>query len=119
MKKFDVKSIFMGVVVGVLATCGISIASTLVAGDVYFSSFPIYVNGAYYTSTAPVLNYNGRTYLPLNELGTVLGSNVKFENNAIYINSSWHDDNYLETREDEFEIKKGLIDILRNFFKGK
>jgi len=42
----------MGVIAGVLVTCGVSIASTLVAGDVYFSSFPIYVNGTYYTSTS-------------------------------------------------------------------
>lgn len=112
MKKFDLKSIFMGVVAGVLATCGVSIAATLVAGDVYFSSYPIYVNGSYYTSTSPILNYNGRTYLPLNELGTVLGSSVKFVNNAIYVNTNnnWNDDNYDELREEDFELEKGESD---------
>lgn len=118
MKKFDLKSIFMGLVIGVLATCGVSIASTLVTGDVYFSSYPIYVNGSYYASTSPILNYNGRTYLPLNELGVVLGSNVTFTNNTIYVNTnnnynnSYNDSyyNYKETREEDIEIEKGDSD---------
>lgn len=112
MKKFDLKSIFFGIVAGVLATCGVSIASTLVAGDVYFSSFPIYVNGSYYTSSSPILNYNGRTYLPLNELGTVLGANVTFVNNAIYINtnSDLNDGNYETSKKEDIEIEKGESD---------
>lgn len=116
MKKFDFKSIFMGLIAGIIATCGVSIASSLVVGDVYFSSYPIYLNGKYYTSTSPVLNYNGRTYLPLNELGTALGSSVIFNNNTIYINSNnydnsynnnYYDDYYTETNEEYIEIEKG------------
>lgn len=87
MRKFDLKSIFMGLVAGILVTGGVSVASSLVAGDVYFSSYPIYLNGSYYAPTTPVLSYNGRTYLPLNELGTILGSTVTFNNNAIYIST--------------------------------
>jgi len=110
MKKFDLKSIFMGLVAGIITTCGVSIASSLVTGDVYFSSYPIYLNGSYYTTTAPILNYNGRTYLPLNELGTALGSTVTFNNNTIYINNynnSYNDDYYTEINEEDFEIEKG------------
>jgi len=114
MKKFDLKSIFMGLVAGILVTCGVSIASTLVSGDVYFSSYPIYLNGSYYTSTSPILNYNGRTYLPLNELGTVLGSTITFNNNTIYIstynnnyNDDYYDNYYTETTEEDIEIEKG------------
>ncbi len=120
MKKFDLKSIFMGVVAGIIVTCGVSIASSVVTGDVYFSSYPIYLNGSYYASTSPVLNYNGRTYLPLNELGTALGSTVTFNNNAIYINnynnynnnynSSYNSSSnnyYTETREEDIELEKG------------
>jgi len=114
MKKFDLKSIFMGLIAGILATCGVSIASTLVTGDVYFSSYPIYLNGSYYTSSSPILNYNGRTYLPLNELGTVLGSTITFNNNTIYINSynnnyndNYYNNYYSKTTEEDIEIEKG------------
>ena len=114
MKKFDLKSIFMGIVAGVLVTCGVSIASTLVAGDVYFSSYPIYLNGNYYASTTPILNYNGRTYLPLNELGTAIGASVTFNNNAIYIssygnnyNDNYNNNYYTQTIEEDIEIEKG------------
>lgn len=117
MKKFDIKSICMGLVAGTLVTCGVGVASTLVAGDVYFSSYPIFVNGKQYSSSDPVLNYNGRTYLPLNEMGKVLGGTVSFYNNTIYVsgNSNSYIDNsgtrdkvynFTETVESDIDIEK-------------
>lgn len=118
MKKFDVKSIVMGLVGGICLTCGIGVASTVAVQNVYFSSFPIYVNGKYYSSTNPVLNYNGRTYLPLNEIGTALGGSVTFNNNTIYVSSygnSYVDSsgdrdkvyNFTQTSEEDISIEKG------------
>lgn len=118
MKKFDVKSIFMGLIAGVTITYGVGFASTLVTGDVYFSSYPIFVNGKYYSTTNPVLNYNGRTYLPLNELGSALGGSVTFNNNAIYVssyNNGYVDSsgdrdkvyNFTQTVEKDIEIDEG------------
>lgn len=105
MKKFDLKSIFVGLVAGLGITCGAGVAATLVAGDVYFSSFPIYINGKYYSTTDPVLNYNGRTYLPLNEIGTALGGKVTFNNNnnAIYVTS--YNDSYEDIYDDKEDIE--------------
>lgn len=112
MKKIDFKSIIVGLVAGVIIASGVGVASTLVTGEVYFSSFPIYVNGSYYTASSPLLNYNGRTYVPLNELGTMLGANVNFANNTIYLNSNnnYYDDynNYYDstqTYEEDLEIE--------------
>ena len=56
--------------------------------EVYFSSFPITVNDESYTSTMPILNYQGRTYLPLREFGNATGTNVDFVNNTIKINTA-------------------------------
>ena len=111
MKKIDLKSIIIGIVSGILLVSGISIASTLVTGDVYFSSFPIYVNGNYYATSSPLLNYNGRTYVPLNELGTMLGTNVTFNNGVIYLansnniyNNNYYDNYYGSTKTYEEDI---------------
>lgn len=95
-KLLDLKSIFVGVAVGALLFSGIVTASTLVS-DVYFNQFPIYSNGTSYTSTMPLLNYQGRTYVPLDEFGKLSGADVKFANNTIYVNSnqnSYYDSNY-------------------------
>lgn len=56
--------------------------------DVYFSNFGIKLNGQSYNPEMPVLNYQGRTYLALRELGTVTGNEVDFIDNTIIINNS-------------------------------
>lgn len=54
--------------------------------DVYLSPFKIILNGAEYSNEMPVLNYEGRTYLALRELGTVLGNNIDFIDDKVIIN---------------------------------
>ena len=84
MKKISLKSLVVGIIAGVITTCGIGLAANVAVNGVYFNQYPIYVNGSYYSPRDPALNYNGRTYLPLNEMGTLLGGDITFNNNAIY-----------------------------------
>ncbi len=87
MKKFNLKSMAIGAIVGIgLITSAIG-ASTLVGGNVYISTFPIMLNGKSYTTTSKILNYGGTTYVPLRELATITGSEVNFEDNTIYIDN--------------------------------
>lgn len=86
-KLLDLKSIFVGIIVGSLLFGGIVTASTLVY-EVYLNSYPIYANGNLYNSTLPLLNYQGRTYVPLSEFGNLTKSNVRFVNNTIFVESS-------------------------------
>lgn len=67
--------------------CSITFANSTVQ-DVYYSSFPITVNGQTYTSEMPILNYQGRTYLPLREFGNATGINVDFVNNTITVSNN-------------------------------
>jgi len=84
-KKFNLKSMLVGVIVGAGLFGGVVGASTLVSGDVYLSPFPIMANGKSYTATLPILNYNGSTYVPLKELATLTNTDVSFSNSTIYI----------------------------------
>jgi len=86
MKKFDIKSILVGLVVGV-SLFGCVNAASVLAENVYFSQFPIVVNGKSYASGSAILNYMGSTYVPLKELGELTGSTVTFNNNTIYVNN--------------------------------
>ena len=67
---------------GIFTLC----SATSTVGDVYLNEFDILVNGEEYSPTLPVLNYQGRTYLPLNEFGQLTKSEVKFENRTIIVN---------------------------------
>ncbi len=88
MKKFNLKSMAVGTVVGVgLITSALG-ASTLLKGNVYISTFPIMLNGKSYISSSKILNYEGTTYVPLRELSTVTGSEVNFKDNTIYIENN-------------------------------
>lgn len=71
----------------VVIFCSITFANSTVQ-DVYYSSFPITVNGQSYTSEMPILNYQGRTYLPLREFGNATGINVDFVNNTIAVSNN-------------------------------
>ena len=102
MKKFSLKSVVAGIIAGVIITCGVGVAATAVVNGVYFSQYPIYVNGSYYSPRDPALNYNGRTYLPLNELGTLLGGDITFNNNTIYV-----DTDGIGSGEKDIKIEKG------------
>ena len=66
---------------GIFTLC----SATSTVGDVYFNNFDILVNGKDYSPTLPVLNYQGRTYLPLNEFGSMTGNDISFANNTISV----------------------------------
>ena len=112
-KLFDLKSMVAGITVGALLFGGIVTASTLVY-EVYLSPYPVYVNGSAYKSTSPMLNYQGKTYVPLSEFGKLTNSNVSFNNNAVYINSNnynysydYNNYSYISDREDmEIEVNE-------------
>ena len=86
-KKFDMKSMLAGLIVGVGIFGCATAASALVTGNVYFSPFPIVANGKSYASGSAILNYMGTTYVPLKELAELAGAKVTFSNNTIYVNS--------------------------------
>ncbi len=112
-KLFDLKSMVAGITVGALLFGGIVTASTLVY-EVYLSPFPVYVNGSAYKPTSPMLNYQGKTYVPLSEFGKLTNSNVSFNNNTVYINSNnynysydYPDYSHTSTRDDmEIEVNE-------------
>lgn len=85
MKKFDLKSMCIGIVTGSLLFGGIVGASTLITDNVYLNSYPVTVDGKSYTPTLPILNYAGSTYVPLKEFGTITGASVTFSNNTIVV----------------------------------
>ena len=109
-KLFDLKSMVAGITVGALLFGGIVTASTLVY-EVYLSPFPVYVNGSSYSPTSSMLNYQGKTYVPLSEFGKLTNSNVSFNNNAVYINSNNYNYSYdypdysYTTNRDDMEIE--------------
>lgn len=85
MKKFDLKSMCIGIITGSLLFGSIVGASTLITDNVYLSSHKVTVDGKEYKPTASVLNYSGTTYVPLREFGTITGSSVDFSNGTIII----------------------------------
>ena len=107
-KLFDLKSMVAGITIGALLFGGIVTASTLVY-DVYLSPFPVYVNGSAYNPTSPMLNYQGKTYVPLSEFGKLTNTNVSFNNNAVCINSNNYSYDYPDylhiSNRDEIEIE--------------
>ncbi|MBE3578861.1 MAG: hypothetical protein IMW83_03155 [Caldanaerobacter subterraneus] len=76
MKKF--LSIFF-IFLLVLSTTGWAKSETYTA---YKNTFPIVVNGQEYTSDLVILNFQGRTYVPLKIVGDMLGALVKFDEQA-------------------------------------
>lgn len=80
---------------------GVAIGMTQVS-EVYYSEFPIEVNGESYTPEMPVLNYMGRTYLPLREFATITGNIVDFMDETIIVNSSQY------TKEEDIAFNKGI-----------
>ena len=86
-KKLDLKSMFVGIIAGSLLFGGIVTASTALS-NVFLNPYPVYANGSLYNPTSPLLNYQGRTYVPLSEFGTLTNANVRFTNNTIYVDSN-------------------------------
>ena len=82
---------------GIFTLC----SATSTVGDVYLNEFDILVNGEEYSPTLPVLNYQGRTYLPLNEFGSMTGNDIDFADNTIFVRSKYQELFYLYTFIDD------------------
>ena len=80
------KGFILGFATATLLTTGIVFAAEMLS-EVYTSHFPIKIDGKEYTSQMPILNYQGRTYLPLREFGTATNNEVDFKDNTIIINT--------------------------------
>ena len=89
----------------ILSTTALSYAGTLIK-KVYFSGFPIYVDGEEYSSQNPILSYQDRTYMPLREFAEMLGVKVDFEDGKIYLKTPDIYENN-ERKDDGIEEEKG------------
>ena len=75
---------YKGFIIGLLAGCMLTFAvPTFAAAVKQFilteTTYPVYVNDMRYQSTdLPILNYKGSTYIPMREIGTILGGNVQW-----------------------------------------
>ena len=96
-----------------------SMVSTIVyAGNlvkkVYFSQYPIKINGEEYSSEMPILQYQERTYVALREFAEMVDVKVDFINNEIIINSKSND-----AVEEEKQIEQIYTEIENNEVKNK
>jgi hypothetical protein len=96
----------------ILSTTALSYAGTLIK-KVYFSGFPIYVDGEEYSSQNPILSYQDRTYMPLREFAEMLGVKVDFEDGKIYLKTPDIYENN-ERKDDGIEEEKGSLSYSEN-----
>lgn len=89
------KKFISGLIVGVLIWFGTSaIAASVKQYVLTEAPYPIYVNGAEYADdNRPILNYEGSTYVPLANLGDLLGVDYKWnaELKRVEINTALND----------------------------
>ena len=100
-----------------------SMISTVVcAGNlvkkVYFSPYPIKIDGEEYSSEMPILQYQERTYVALREFAEMVNVEVSFLNNQIIIKTSEEDieifyesNNVEESKQEVEEPKKNVVYI--------
>ncbi len=72
------KKLITGILIGIiLGSMGAYAASEIIATQ---ASYPVIVNGNKFTSSNPVLNVNGTTYLPLRDTANALGTKIAWNN---------------------------------------
>lgn len=88
------------------------ISTVVYAGNlvkkVYFSPYPISIDGEEYYSEMPILQYQERTYVALREFSEMVGVEVDFANNQIIIktNVEENETENLDSIEKETEQEK-------------
>lgn len=103
MKKFGVSFLV------VLAMCSTIVYAGNLVKKVYFSPYPILIDGEEYSSENPILQYNNRTYVALREFSEMIDVDISFENDVIIIKTPQCEekDNQIEEEmEEEIVIKK-------------
>ena len=100
MKKFFVSFLFVFSLSFSIAYAGILVKK------VYFSSFPIVINGKNYSSESPILSYQNRTYVALREFAEMVDVNVDFVDGTIIINSLDISMNELENTNSNMDDKE-------------
>lgn len=74
----NIKFLLIGVLVGILLSTSFVFAEPIKQFILTQSNVPLLVNGKEYTPKNPILNYNGTTYVPLKELGSIVGVKVEW-----------------------------------------
>lgn len=121
MKKY--KQFLLGLIVGgILFNTIPSFANTVKQYILLESSFPMYVNGKEYKPASPILNYNGTTYIPLREVGNILGVPLNFDgktiqigeinNTTAQIDTTKTQNNYFKQNNDYYLANRYLIELL-------
>lgn len=94
MKKY---LILICIVVTSLFTC--VYAGNLVK-KVYFSPYPILIDGKEYSSEMPILSYQDRTYVALREFSEMVGVKIDFIDETIIIDSENKEKDNIEVIQD-------------------
>lgn len=90
MKLMKIKYMVVGIVIGVLATAALTAGASTVYEKFTAVARPDYtlvVDGQKVTLKTPPKTIDGATHLPLREMATILGKDVKFSSGTIELNS--------------------------------
>lgn len=81
---------------------------------VYFSPYPILIDGEGYSSEMPILQYQERTYVALREFSEMVGAEVDFREGVIIIETKKEENKNIErtekTKEDVLEDDEKVIE---------
>ena len=81
---------------------------------VYFSPYPILIDGEGYSSEMPILQYQERTYVALREFSEMVGVEVDFRESVIIIETKKEENKNIErtekTKEDVLEDDEKVIE---------
>lgn len=95
-------------------------AGTLVK-KVYFSTFPIVIDGEEYSSESPILSYQNRTYVSLREFSEMIGVKIDFKNDTIIISTEDDvvKDDFNKNEIDDTNLLDVLVNLDSNASKGE
>jgi hypothetical protein len=89
MKQFNMKSLFVGLIIGIILTASMStvFASTIKNYVLLQTKYNIIINGKdYKDDKLPILTYNGNTYAPMRSMLAAAGLNVNFNSETKIVN---------------------------------
>lgn len=101
------KKIFVSFILLFAMFSTVAYAGNLVK-KVYFSPYPILINGEEYSSEMPILQYQERTYVALREFSEMVDVHVDFKDDVIIIETKE------EGSDEQEEIENSKEDILKN-----